>query len=1141
MTARTRLTDEDARLRIRNDTITTLFVEAGAGSGKTHVLVSRAQTLAVEDGIPIGKIAAVTFTERAASELRDRLRARLEQAAVHTTRALQRERALAALDDLDTAAIGTLHSFAQRILSEHPIEAGIPPLIEVLDEVGSSVAFEGRWSELRTELLDDPSMSATVEMALATGITLDHVRSLITKLNSDWDLVDEHIIAPGRPPEPTVPDVSAFLTQARRLSAMNTLCTDSEDKFLPKLLALGSWADELDSARDDVAARLEVLRSVSALRWGNGQRVNWGDHQGSQDRLGHLRAQCQGLQQGVADLVLEVVGATLRSIVHWCGVRVLQSAGARRAEGRLEFHDLLVLARNLLRESADVRADLQQRYQRLLLDEFQDTDPIQIEIAVRIAGGAAATQAHWEDVHVPPGSLFVVGDPKQSIYRFRRADISMYLRAQQMLRGEVSLTTNFRTGAPILEWVNAVFSRVIVADPEKQPQYQPLTAFRGGPTIGAPVTVLGAGEHAERLSAGQLREREAADVARSIVQALGEGWTTEVTAPPSAPDAGTGTRTGTRTGTGTDQPLTQPEWRPLRPGDITILLPARTSLPFLETALDDAGVMYRTESSSLVYHAQEVRDLFAAVRALADPSDAFALVTALRSPLFGCGDDDLWTWKQARGSFRLLAPAPKGHHDHPVAVAIASLNDLYRRSRWLTPSEVLGAIAVDRRMFEAAAAGPRARDSWRRLRFVIDQARAWSEVEHGGLRSYLGWATAQSAEGSRVAESVLPESDVDSVRIMTIHAAKGLEFPMVVLSGMTAQPRHERGVRLLWSPDGYAVSLSRDLQTGDFQDQVPLDEQMSSYERLRLMYVAATRARDHLVVSLHRSSTKDTNAQRLADADAAQAGAVPMPAGAAGPAPTQPASVVSPPPDLDTWLARVGQSARASRQHPAFSASGLEGTDPDAEGPLPDVEGPVPDIAVAADIAIISTRTDDEVASGVAKGGRDVELPAWSKGRYGSAIGRAVHGVLQVVDLTSGDGVEDAVAAQCVAEGVVELAPLVTLLVRSALDSDVVKRASTREHWRESYVGMVQPDGSVLEGFVDLIYREDDGWLVIVDYKTDDAPDGALPSRAGYYAPQVDAYRSILETAVERPAAAPILLFARRTAARSVTVNGHPR
>ena len=557
-------------------------------------------------------------------------------------------------------------------------------------------------------------------------------------------------------------------------------------------------------------------------------------------------------------------------------------------------------------------------------------------------------------------------------------------------------------------------------------------------------------------------------------------------------------------------------------------------------------MLYRTESSSLVYHAQEVRDLFAAVRALADPSDAFALVTALRSPLFGCGDDDLWTWKRAGGSFNLLAPAPRGQQDHPVAVAIAALRDLYQRSRWLTPSEVLGALVVERRMFEAAAAGPRARDSWRRLRFVIDQARAWSEIEHGGLRAYLGWAAAQSAEGSRVAESVLPESDVDSVRIMTVHAAKGLEFPMVVLSGMTAQPRNDKGVRLLWSPDGYAVSLSKDLQTGDFQEQLPLDEQMSSYERLRLMYVAATRARDHLVVSLHRSGTSDTSARNLARAGAAAAGAVSLPPAAAGQAPTrlrstEPASVVSPPPDLNAWLARVRRSAEASRRHPAFSASGLEGTDPDAEGSLPDVEGPLPDITLTRDVAIAVTRTDDEVASGTAKGGRDVELPAWSKGRYGSAVGRAVHGVLQVVDLASGEGLEDAVAAQCLAEGVLPFAPLVSVLARSALGSEVVKRAAARDHWRESYVGMVRPDGTVLEGFVDLIYREDDGSLVIVDYKTDDAPDAALPARVGYYAPQLNAYRTIVEAAIDGPTAAPVLVFARESPARSLEVSGrHP-
>jgi ATP-dependent exoDNAse (exonuclease V) beta subunit len=318
------------------------------------------------------------------------------------------------------------------------------------------------------------------------------------------------------------------------------------------------------------------------------------------------------------------------------------------------------------------------------------------------------------------------------------------------------------------------------------------------------------------------------------------------------------------------------------------------------------------------------------------------------------------------------------------------------------------------------------------------------------------------------------------------------------------------------------------------------------------MYVAATRARDHLVVSLHRYGSTDTNARRLADAGANRAGAVPLPTSAKESASTPPTQStlsptassipeVLPPPDFDTWLAGVRQSADASRRHPAYSASGLEGTDPDAEGPLPDVEGPVPDIAVAADVAITMTRTDDEVASGAAKGGRDVELPAWSKGRYGSAIGRAVHGVLQVVDLTSQHDLEDAVAAQCVAEGVVQFAPQVAMLVRSALDSEIVERAAVREHWRESYVGMVEEDGTVLEGFVDLIYREDDGSLVIVDYKTDEAPDDALQARAEFYAPQVNAYRTIVKAATGEPTAAPILVFARQGAARVVTVHGPPR
>jgi ATP-dependent exoDNAse (exonuclease V) beta subunit len=296
---------------------------------------------------------------------------------------------------------------------------------------------------------------------------------------------------------------------------------------------------------------------------------------------------------------------------------------------------------------------------------------------------------------------------------------------------------------------------------------------------------------------------------------------------------------------------------------------------------------------------------------------------------------------------------------------------------------------------------------------------------------------------------------------------------------------------------------------------------MSDYERMRLLYVATTRARDHLVVSLHRCGQAKTNAKYLADAGGAEAASVERVSfeesrrldGAR-------AGKVTPPPDLEQWLEGIRASVEASRRKPASSASGLEGTDPDALTP-PAGE------AVVAD-APSPDGTGAQVAEGLAKGARDVEQPAWAKGRYGSAVGRAVHGALQSVDLATGAGLDDAVAAQCVAEGVVEFQPLVTALVRSALASDVVKRAAARDHWREPYVAMVQEDGTVLEGFVDLVYREDDGSLVIVDYKTDDVPDAAVPSRVAYYAPQLRAYQWMVGTATGQPSGDPVLVFARQ-------------
>lgn len=1059
--------DAPARERIKTDTASTLFISAGAGSGKTTALVGRISTLVIDDDIPMSQIAAVTFNEKAGAELRDRLRAMFERAWQEESTDERRARAATALDDLDRAAVGTLHSFAQRILTEHAIAAGVPPLLEVLDEVGSSVAFDERWQSLRTALLDDDAMEQPLLLGLSAGLTLDHVRSLAQNLGANWDLIGEQVMT--APTEPVVlPDLAGLRAQAREVLALAEHCTDADDKLLAKFPALTQVTDALQSAADD-GARISALQELSGLKFTLGKAGSW------RCRVADVRAAGAALTDEAARIVATLLDRCLRAVTRWTAERILAAADQRRRSGQLEFHDLLVLARDLLRRDPQVREVLHDTYQRLMLDEFQDTDPIQIELAVRIAGGAAAGQRSWSDVDVPAGRLFFVGDAKQSIYKFRRASIATYLDAQTHLGEHVSLTTNFRTVTPVLAWVNSVFSSVITPTPGVQPAYEPLAPYRPDVGQGAAVTALGAEAHADlpRAAADILRRREAADVASVIERILAEEW--------QVYDEDTNT------------------WRQARHGDIAVLVPARTSLPFLEDALDAAEVPYRAEASSLVYASGDVRDLMACARAIADPTDELSLVTALRSPLFGCGDDDLWNWKRTGGRFTLWS-SPSGEDngtadDNPVGVALRSLRSIARRSQWSTPSEVLAAIVEDRRMFEVAATGPRSRDAWRRLRFVIDQARAWSQVSQDGLRAYLAWAAHQGDEGSRVNESVLPETDVDAVRVTTIHAAKGLEFPIVIMSGMTAQPRTARGVRLIWpTSGGYEVKIGAGMQTCDFDAAASVDEQMDAMEQLRLLYVAATRARDHLVVSLHRvaGSTTATAASVLAQCGGATRSLAEPFEATSGDASTfsRPLDAAEPPPPYDAWQKGV-QTARArADRDAAVVASGLEGTEP------PEVFAP-----------------EQDSPQGLQEGTRDSALRPWSKGEYGSAVGRVVHEVLQSIDLATGDGLEGSVTARCVAGGVTAQAGLVEQLVRSALASELVRRAASRPRWRETYVGTVLDDDTLLEGYVDLVFRDDDGALVIVDYKTDAIPAGALGSRVAYYHPQVQAYATCLHRA----------------------------
>ncbi len=946
------------------------------------------------------------------------------------------------------------------------------------------------------------TLERTLLLGLHSGLTLDKLRDLATACNANWDLVARRMHAE---PDPPPFDLTAYIAEFRALCALATECATPDDPMARQLVMLDEWLDRLERAPDEY----EQLRLVSTLgdypkvNARSGQKPNWA--KASHD-INSVRDRLKAVRELGAELAGAVTQQTARRLAWAIAQFTLEEARERQRAGRLEFHDLLVLAREVLRDPEHgwpVRCSLRERYTHLLLDEFQDTDPIQCDLAALLASADpdAATRP-WDEITVEPGRLFVVGDPKQSIYRFRRADIAAFLRARDAFGATPKhLTRNFRTVTPVIEFVNHVFADLITATPDSQPEYVALQPVRGAPPHGPAVILLGADPHEGTTRADELREAEAADVVGAVLTALRDQW-------PVARRAPDGTES----------------WEPCRLGDICILLPARTSLGQLEDALEAAGIPARAETSSLVYGTREIRDLLVVLHAVDDPTDELALVTALRSPVFGCGDDDLYTFAVGHhGRWDHQAPLPDSLPvDHPVGRSLQVLAAWHDARQWLAPSELLDRIVRERRVLEVGFAHGRPRDLWRRVRFVIDQARAFSEAEGGSLRDFLRWADLQSAEGARVVETVLPETDDDAVRILTIHGAKGLEFPITIVSGMTTKAVGRRaGVELLFphDSDGYALRVSAKVTTEEYDRYRPIDEQMGFHEKLRLLYVAATRARDHLVISVHRPDRVPpdepstwTHAELLWNAAQGAPHWVAFADDARDTLAAQrPIAAVGALPDWNEWSIARDRALAAGSVSRARSAT-----------------------AVARE-ATARAEAAEAAASdpGLAKDPRDLELPPWNKGRYGTAVGRAVHAVLQTIDLATGDGIVETAAAQAAAEGVLGLEDVIVDLARSALATDVVRDAVTHGYRREMYVAAPVDSARIIEGYVDLVYRTQAGsvperqaGLVVVDYKTDGwATDVDLDAKVARYRLQGASYALALAEATGEPVARCVFLF----------------
>jgi ATP-dependent exoDNAse (exonuclease V) beta subunit len=532
--------------------------------------------------------------------------------------------------------------------------------------------------------------------------------------------------------------------------------------------------------------------------------------------------------------------------------------------------------------------------------------------------------------------------------------------------------------------------------------------------------------------------------------------------------------------------------RPARFSDICVLIPSRTNLRRLERSFDSCGVPYRVESGELVLATQEVRELLACLRSIDDPSDQVALVSTLRSPLFGCSDVELLRWTEEGGRFDYLRPGT-GSVER-VRTALECLRDLHRRRLEISVAALVSEVVDGRLLVPFALGQPRPRESWRRYRYVVSRARAFAGAGHHTLREFVEWMEGLDREGARDVAGAVAESDEDAVRVLTIHGAKGLEFPIVVLTGWGSSRHFQAPVVLTDRVGdggihvGFGPREGERWETAGFPSAADRERDLQEAEALRMVYVAVTRARDHLVLSLWRGEhAADSHAAQLAESVGSFEGFTRL--------------------DLNSDEEPAAATPQTTPSEEGVSAHATE-----------------EDSWLEARRSLVATRAGPPLKTATGQTGAAEGQPT-HQGQAGTAIGRAVHAVLQVVDLSTLEGLDNLAQAHAEAEHIPDHATEIADLVRRACESAPVREAiSSKRYWREVPVGG-QADGTILEGVLDLLYETNEG-LVIVDFKTDQIAAEEIDTRMEHYRSQGAAYRQLVEQATGRPGARTVFIFA---------------
>ena len=1066
----------------------TIYAGAGAGTGKTGALIERITNLITRRGVKPENIAAITFTVAAASELRQRIRQQLEERldVARKTRAQgELSTLLAALESLDTAFIGTIHSFAQSLIRERPFEVGLPPVFEIVDEVQQEARFDEKWDEWLDGALAVPEFEDAVMNAqrLGLGAPLKTLRDLAGEMHANYDLVER--IGELTPPEKSIGPRDSLVSVRSDLAMAISLrdhCTRPEDLMLVQLdseatLAVSSIDEALELKTDDEA--IFVLTQLPKFNANSGTKANWNNLANGDSSLDEARSLLRTAQESI-DSGRQALGeATVVPLVNAVAKMVLSYAETRRSEGLLEFQDLLVLSCELLGENAQAREYFQSRYTYVLIDEFQDTDPLQLKLAKLLTDRSGSGKPS-------DGALFVVGDDKQSIYRFRRADLSQLQGLIKSLGAtSLSLATNYRSAPGILKWVNSVFepwmngpanSGAAEHDPN-QAEYVRLKPGRADDDHTEIPRVMVMGGVADG-NVDVARSAEAEDLAQLAVEVGSGSWTL----------------------VDRDDVSYRSDFR-----DLCVLMPRRTALPALEAAFIEHNVPYVLEGQAPVFDSQVFHELGNSLAAIDDPTDQVAIVAALKSVAWGCSDQDLYEWARLGHKFEYARARPDvsefatGTGARRVADALGGIAKFHDVRQEQSTPYLIERFVRSRRLRVVAALMDPTGDRERLIDLFVEKARALQRSGTGSLREFVRWLSRQAEANVRAAEGALANGEVNAVRVMTIHAAKGLEFPIVALAGLQGQRPPRRGNSIITEQNGEPVLAVRlgpkglGLATSDFEKVDAADKEADTAELVRLAYVGATRAREHLVISVHRTARQ---AKTLA-------------------------GKISEFADLNDGLwERFGVDGKnivdvASAEGSNRSVHETVSMDDRKEW----IREMSEVVATASKPGYVTPSELADHGMFVARKPEDnAESTEWNaarRGRGGTDIGSAVHAVLQDVDFGDLSALDDLVNLSANAYSMPDQQENIARLVRNVLESPVVASANSDNSWREVWVAAEIPVGKdnvvEVEGSIDLIISNADGTVTIVDYKTDQVSGEKLIERAKGYGPQLAGYALVVE------------------------------